>query len=165
RAPDPPRPRAPEAAPPPQPQSPPPQQQPAQQPPPPQQPPAPAQRRESRAPRPTARVQTNSTADRWQGFLRSLEATSPAVAELIGRKGALVRDSDGVAPLKLRDLSEDERAMIADRRNARSIQAAFAEATGGTIRLKLEVHDPARRGDADPFTNEIAELFGGRIEE
>ncbi|MEM1453450.1 MAG: hypothetical protein AAGI22_30380, partial [Planctomycetota bacterium] len=143
--------------PPPPPRPPQPQPQPQPQP--------PAQRRESRAPRPTARVQTNSTADRWQGFLRSLEAMSPAVAELIGRKGALVRDSDGVAPLKLRDLSEDERAMIADRRNARSIQAAFAEATGGTIRLKLEVHDPARRGDADPFTNEIAELFGGRIEE
>lgn len=126
---------------------------------------APAATRERRAPQVAPRVQTNSTADRWNGFLVELGSRSPELQELIGRKGKLVRDLDGVAPLKLHDLTDDERAMVGDRRNARTIQAAFAAAIGDAVRLNLELHDPKRGGDTDPFTSEIAELFGGRVED
>jgi len=94
-----------------------------------------------------------------------LGSRSPELQELIGRKGKLVRDLDGVAPLKLHDLTDDERAMVGDRRNARTIQAAFAAAIGDSIRLQLELHDAKRGGGNDPFTSEIAEMFGGRVED
>ncbi|MEL6904671.1 MAG: hypothetical protein AAFP22_04655, partial [Planctomycetota bacterium] len=109
------------------------------------------------------RVQTNSTADRWEGFLAELRGRSQPLADLFARKGTLVRAVGGVAPLKLRGLREDELALVRDPAAERAAADAFRAAIGDGVRLQLEVHD-ASTGGADGFTEELRELFRGRIE-
>ena len=108
-------------------------------------------------------MQTNSTADRWDGFLTELNRRSGDLAAVLSRKGELVRESNGIAPLKVRGLTEPELALI-ERPGARAaLAAAFATVSGEDVRLKVEIH---RSGGADDeFTREITELFGGRVEE
>ncbi|MGD2019254.1 MAG: DNA polymerase III subunit gamma/tau [Planctomycetota bacterium] len=119
--------------------------------------------RDRRAPAKAARVQTNSTADRWTGFLDDLSRRSADLAALISRKGELVRESNGVAPLKVRGLSPQELGLMEAPEARAALGAAFEAVSGGGVRLKVEIH---RAGGADDgFTREITELFGGRVEE
>ncbi len=122
----------------------------------------PAPRRRGRAPAP--RVQTNSTADRWEGFLKELRGRHHDLAEVILRKGRLVRESGGVAPLKLLDLTPAERAAVGEPAARTALAAAFAAANGDAIRLKVELHN-GRDGLDDPFTKEISEMFGGHLDD
>jgi hypothetical protein len=74
-----------------------------------------------------------------------------------------VRESNSVAPLKVRGLTEPELAFIERPDSRASIEAAFRVVSGEEVALKLEIH---RGGSsADGFTQEITELFGGRIED
>ncbi len=110
-----------------------------------------------------ARVQTNSTADRWTGLLRELGRRSGDLAELLSKKGELVRESNKVSPLKVRGLTVPELAFIERPESRSSIEAAFLAVSGDEVALKLEIH---RGGaSADGFTQEITELFGGRVED
>ena len=119
--------------------------------------------RDRRAPAKAARVQTNSTADRWTGFLEDLSRRSADLAALISRKGELVRESNGVAPLKVRGLSPQELGLVEAPEARAALGAAFEAVSGDGVRLKVEIH---RAGGADDgFTREITELFGGRVEE
>lgn len=129
------------------------------QPPPPSQP----QRGSRQTVAPT--VQTNSTQDRWNGFLQELSGRSGALAQVIERKGKLVRDSGGTAPLKLHDLTDKERAMVDDTRSRRAVDDAFRAANGDAIRVKLEIHDSGGPKSQDAFTEHVRELFNGRVED
>jgi DNA polymerase-3 subunit gamma/tau len=111
----------------------------------------------------TVRVQTNSTADRWTGLLEELGRRSRELAGLLSKKGELVRESNSVAPLKVRGLTEPELAFIERPDSRASIEAAFRAVSGEEVSLKLEIH---RGGSSvDGFTQEITELFGGRVED
>ena len=110
------------------------------------------------------RVQTNSTHDRWNGFLDELSTTSAPLAKVIERRGQLVRDSGGSAPLKLRGLSEDERGLVDSAESRRAVEDAFRAANGEAIQIKLEIHEPAEGGNTDAFTERVRDLFNGRIE-
>ena len=126
----------------------------------------PAQKRGARGGRGAApSVQTNSTADRWIGFLRELKRKDPALADMLYRKGNLVRDLGGIAPLKLRGLTDEERSRLMDSRTNTMMELAFAAAVGDSVRLRIEIHDDDARGDNDAFTNEVKEFFGGRVED
>ncbi len=119
--------------------------------------------RDRRAAGSTARVQTNSTADRWTGLLQELGRSSRELAGLLSKKGELVRESNSVAPLKVRGLTEPELAFMERPDSRASIEAAFRAVSGEEVALKLEIH---RGGSsADGFTQEITELFGGRVED
>ena len=110
-----------------------------------------------------ARVQTNSTADRWTGLLRELGRRSADLAGLLAKKGELVRESNQVSPLKVRGLTEPELAFIERPESRASIESAFHAVSGDEVALKFEIH---RGGaSADGFTQEITELFGGRVED
>jgi len=110
-----------------------------------------------------ARVQTNSTADRWTGLLRELGRRSGDLAELLSKKAELVRESNNVSPLKVRGLTEPELAFIERPESRSSIESAFQAVSGEEVTLKLEIHRGG--GSADGFTQEITELFGGRVED
>ena len=131
----------------------------------PPQPPRPARRRGGRGRGAAPSVQTNSTADRWIGFLRELKRKDAALADLLYKKGNLVRDLGGVAPLKLRGLSDEERNGLRDSRAHTMMETAFAAAVGDSVRLKIEIHDDDAGGLDDAFTTEVKELFGGRVED
>jgi len=119
--------------------------------------------RDRRAAGSTSRVQTNSTADRWTGLLQELGRSSRDLAGLLSKKGELVRESNSVAPLKVRGLTEPELALMERPDSRASIEAAFRAVSGEEVALKLEIH---RGGaSADGFTQEITELFGGRVED
>lgn len=99
------------------------------------------------------------------GFLRELKRKDAQLADLLFRKGNLVRDLGGVAPLKLRGLSDEERKAFDDSRAHTMMESAFAAAVGDSVRLKIEIHDGDTSGKDDAFTNEVKELFGGRVED
>lgn len=84
---------------------------------------------------------------------------------MLYRKGNLVRDLGGIAPLKLRGLTDEERSRLMDSRTNTMMELAFAAAVGDSVRLRIEIHDDDARGDNDAFTNEVKEFFGGRVED
>lgn len=111
------------------------------------------------------RVQTNSTHDQWEGFLAELAKRSEALAALAAKKAQLVRSAGGVAPMKFRGLSAEERQRLESPAGRRAIEEAFHATSGDGVRLKLEVHDASTGSAAgDSFTEQIRQLFNGRIE-
>lgn len=74
-----------------------------------------------------------------------------------------MRESNNVSPLKVRGLTEPELAFIERPESRSSIESAFQAVSGEEVTLKLEIHRGG--GSADGFTQEITELFGGRVED
>jgi len=95
--------------------------------------------------------------------LRELGRRSGDLAELLSKKAELVRESNNVSPLKVRGLTEPELAFIERPESRSSIESAFQAVSGEEVTLKLEIHRGG--GSADGFTQEITELFGGRVED
>jgi len=111
------------------------------------------------------RVRTTSAADAWAGFLAELAETSPSLHEVVTRRGRLEALAGERAVVKLTGLAEDERVLLAERRNQRTCSRAFSQALGREIEVALEDAGRQRPGADDPFTREVAQLFEGRIEE
>jgi DNA polymerase-3 subunit gamma/tau len=130
-------------------------------------PPAPVAGAAGPAPGGTAarpRLTTNSTADAWQAFLTELDSRSASLADILRRRGTLVRFGEREAAVKLAALSESERAVTSDRRNQRVVSKVFGDVVGRPIEVALEDHNAQGKLPADPFASEIAQLFDGRIE-
>jgi len=110
-------------------------------------------------------VRTSSVADAWGGFLAELEAASPGLHEVVARRGRLAEFQGDLATIKLEKLQEEERLLVESRRNQRTCSRAFTKALGREIQVAFEDAAAARPGAADPFTQEVRDLFQGRIEE
>ena len=111
------------------------------------------------------RVRTTSAADAWAGFLAELAETSPSLHAVVSRRGRLEALSAEGAVVKLTGLAEEERILLAERRNQRTCSRAFSQALGREVEVALEDAGRQRPGAEDPFTREVAQLFEGRIEE
>tara|TARA_R110002096_G_C14620536_1_gene724130 strand:- start:1200 stop:2756 length:1557 start_codon:yes stop_codon:yes gene_type:complete len=112
-----------------------------------------------------ARVRTSSAGDAWQGFLDELKDMSPSLGTMVERRGKLVRFEQNLAVVQLKGLNPMERPMLEDRRNQKTCQRAIATALGREIELELQDADNAVPGREDPFTNQVAKMFEGRIED
>ncbi len=111
------------------------------------------------------RVTTNSTADAWAALLAELDGRAAALADILRRRGSLVRFGPREAAVKLAALSDSERALTQDRRNQRLVSKVFSEVVGRPIEVSLEDHHAAgKQLPPDAFASEVAELFDGRIE-
>ena len=111
------------------------------------------------------RVRTSSVADAWSGFMVELEAASPSLFEVISRRGRLAEFQGGRATVKLSKLQDEERLLIESRRNQRTCSRAFTTAIGREVEVVFEDAATARPGGDDPFTQEVKDLFQGRIED
>ena len=110
-------------------------------------------------------MRTSSAGDAWQGFLDELKDMSPSLGTMVERRGKLVRFEQNLAVVQLKGLNPMERPMLEDRRNQKTCQRAIATALGREIELELQDADNAVPGREDPFTNQVAKMFEGRIED
>lgn len=106
-----------------------------------------------------------STQDAWKGFLAELGTTRASLAQLLGERGRLVEYRPGAARIQLARLTERDRALAFDAANLRACNSVFSELAGQPVEVTLE--DTAGRppGRDDVFTREVADLFGGQIED
>jgi DNA polymerase-3 subunit gamma/tau len=172
-----PAPVAPASAPPPPPASAAPIPPPAPKPPVPASPPPPAPARPA-APAPARALPPATPAARpapaarerapqgvWGNLLAELAKTHAEAAEVLKRRGTLAETTGSRATIQLQRLLEPERALLADSALRATLEALLARSLARPVQLVLD--DPATRaaGSSDPFTREVAELFGGLIED
>jgi DNA polymerase III subunit gamma/tau len=111
------------------------------------------------------RVRTNSTADAWKGFLDQLATGAAALADILSRRGKLVQYSGGRALVQLSGMFDEEKQIAFDKRNLRACTKAFSQAVGQEVDVVVEDTSATAPGSEDNFTQQVADLFEGRIEE
>jgi DNA polymerase-3 subunit gamma/tau len=101
----------------------------------------------------------------WGKVLTELAQTHAPAADVLKRRGSLAETSGARATVQLQRLLEPERAVLADSSLRATLEALLGAALARPVQLVLD--DPATRaaGSNDPFTREVAELFGGLIED
>jgi len=84
---------------------------------------------------------------------------------VLKRRGTLAETAGSRATIQLQRLLEPERAVLADATVRATLETLLSAALARQVQLVLD--DPATRaaGSSDPFTREVAELFGGLIED
>jgi len=114
-----------------------------------------------RAPNPAA------LGDTWKALLEELGKASPGLADLLRRRGRLVDAAGPVVRAALEALTEGERRMAADKRNLATAARAFERVLGRPVEVALDAGAPPAAGSSavDPFTQKVAQLFGGALEE
>jgi DNA polymerase-3 subunit gamma/tau len=120
-----------------------------------------AERTSGRAPNPAALGET------WKALLEELAKASPGLADLLRRRGRLVDAAGPIVRAALEALTETERRMAADKRNLAAAARAFERVLGRPVEVALDAGAPATGAPsaADPFTQKVAQLFGGALEE
>ncbi len=101
----------------------------------------------------------------WDIFLLAWKAEDPALGALFERRGQLIDMGRERAHIQFKQLRPDERAALAG--------AGLAERCGKVLqtilgtRVSVTLEDVAQRqpGEKDAFTRNVAELFGGKIED
>lgn len=125
----------------------------------------PAQRTQRRPPAASARVLRSSSAETWRGFLDALAQSAPSLSEVLARSGRLVELGGGRAVVRLENLRAVDGGLIGDPRNQRRCSQALSSLLGEPYEVELVDSAGLRPGRDDPFTREVADLFGGRIED
>ncbi len=114
---------------------------------------------------PAPRRAAATNRDTWTGFLELLESSAPALSRTLARRGRLVGLAADVARIQLDGTTPDEQALLKDERNRRLAQRAFSQVAARDVDLHIEDATGARSGNLAPFTNEVARLFEGNIQE
>ncbi len=111
------------------------------------------------------RAARSSATEAWTAFLEDLEGSAPALGEVIRRKTRLVSLEDTRAVLRATKLLDDEKALLEDKRNQRTLSKVFSTVLGRELTIEIEDADSIRPGAEDPYTKQVADLFDGQIED
>ncbi len=106
---------------------------------------------------------TNSAADIWGAFIEQLSELSPSLGNIVSKCGHLQQYRSGRAVVKMSHLSPTDAALVGDRRNHKQLGRAFSLATGKPTEVVIADADQSRPGADDPFTEEVARSFDGKI--
>jgi DNA polymerase-3 subunit gamma/tau len=117
----------------------------------------------------------------WKPFLAALGQTQPALADVLRQRGTLELGPSGAWILRARPSDAAERGMLAGKRVPGLCARALSSAAGRELELSLVTEgadarphsergaEPSaageRRRPPDAFTSEVADLFGGVIED
>ena len=107
----------------------------------------------------------SSTAEAWAKFLDGLAERAGALAEVLGKNGKLVELGSGRATVRFDHLRQADRPLITDARNQKLCTRVMTEVMGAPTEVRLEDGSSVKPGESDPFTQTVAELFGGRYED
>jgi hypothetical protein len=99
----------------------------------------------------------------WEAFLQELQSVSHSLHSIVLKRGNLESYRSGRAVVKLNGLTPDEGAMITERRNQKLVNKVFSSSAGKDVQVDFEDTAQTRPGSQDPFTEEIARSFDGRI--
>ncbi|MHC4376651.1 MAG: DNA polymerase III subunit gamma/tau [Planctomycetota bacterium] len=129
--------------------------------------PAPSAPARSAAPAPAAPPKGR---DLWNAFLRGLEANrGGALKAVLETFGLPDTDTPGRLTLKLKPLGPAERRQLEDGRNRRLMARTLEQVAGAPCELSVELLDeapaPPPPPPVDDYTKEVADLFGGHIED
>jgi hypothetical protein len=69
------------------------------------------------------------------------------------------------AVVRTADLLDEERALLADARNRRTLSKVLTSVLGREVSIEIEDTDEIRPGADDEYTKQVADLFDGRIED
>lgn len=104
----------------------------------------------------------------FQTWLERLRSQQPGLADLLRRRGRLEPEASGQR-LVLRNLTGEELALVQSARNRQALERSFADLAGAGVSLRLDAAAGAEERPAplpeEPFTKEVVDLFGGRIED
>ncbi|HZO08527.1 MAG TPA: DNA polymerase III subunit gamma/tau [Myxococcota bacterium] len=105
--------------------------------------------------------------EEWPRLLEVLEAEARTIGEILRARGKLESRGPGAATIRLTGLRDEERAIVAEPRNARIVSAALSRIVGSPCEASLVVADAGapKRTASDLFTRQVAESFGGKIVE
>jgi DNA polymerase-3 subunit gamma/tau len=118
----------------------------------------------ARTPAERPKPRLSGTHDAWARFLEVLAETSGSLAETLRARGKLADLANGRAVVQLSNLREHERAQVHDARSQRAVTNAFTQALGAPHTVVLEDQSSVR-AHKDAYTQKVAELFDGRIED
>ncbi|MDE0915605.1 MAG: DNA polymerase III subunit gamma/tau [Planctomycetota bacterium] len=111
----------------------------------------------------TARASSGSAADVWGAFLEEMQSVSPSLHAIVLKRGNLESYRSNRAVVKMKGLTPDEVSMITERRNQKLVNKVFSSSAGKDVEVEFEDTAQTRPGSQDPFTEEIARSFDGRI--
>ena len=111
------------------------------------------------------RAARSSATEAWSAFIEDLSGSAQALGEVIRRKTRLVSLEEKRAVLRATELLEEEKAMLGDKRNQRTLSKVFSAVLGRELAVEIEDSDTIRPGAEDPYTKQVAELFDGQIED
>ncbi|MDF1797585.1 MAG: DNA polymerase III subunit gamma/tau [Planctomycetota bacterium] len=103
----------------------------------------------------------------WRAALDSLAGRQGEVQRLLARGARLTRLEGGRALVTTRPLGDADRKLLEAPRVQTAIARALAEAIGHDIELQIEFGRVPTKADLpkpDPFTEKVAETFGGLVE-
>ena len=99
----------------------------------------------------------------WGAFLEEMQSVSPSLHAIVLKRGNLESYRSNQAVVKMKGLTPDEVSMITERRNQKLVNKAFSSSAGKDVEVEFEDTAQTRPGSQDPFTEEIARSFDGRI--
>ena len=111
----------------------------------------------------TAGAGPRSVQETWKRFLQELEKRAGSLSEALERTGHLAEIGERRAIVRLQRTRDADRRLLAGERSLRACRDALSKVVGRELEVVLE--DASRTPPADPFTQSVADLFGGRIEE
>lgn len=138
----------------------------------PQPPPARAPAIDSRAPAAGARAPSTGSrsapptqSGAWSTLVAELRATLPELGDALARTGRLIDVGSSTARVELSKLKDGDRERLLTDETRAACEPVLSRLFGRPLVVVFE--DATRRGpgDRDPFTRDVAQLFGGHIED
>ncbi|MDP6763770.1 MAG: DNA polymerase III subunit gamma/tau [Planctomycetota bacterium] len=120
--------------------------------------------RAARPAAPAPRAVHSSVAETWKALLAELAERLPSLAEVLERRGRLVELDTERAVVHCDGLRAPERALVSDERNRKRCSQALSGLLERPIEVELVDLAGVPAGEQDDFTGQVADLFGGRIE-
>ena len=111
------------------------------------------------------RAARSSATEAWAAFLEDLEVSAQALGEVLRRKTRLVSLEEGRAVVRATELLDEEKTLLEDKRNQRTLSKVFSTVLGRELAVEVEDSDMIRPGAEDPYTQQVADLFDGQIED
>src|SRR6185295_12135176 len=78
-----------------------------------------------------------SAPDIWKSLLAALDTDARTLADILRARGKLESCANGRAIVRLAGLKDDERAIVAESRNARAVSAALTKVCGRAVEAQL----------------------------
>ena len=103
--------------------------------------------------------------DTWELVLKTLKEKHGALAELLETRGRLDELTETQALLHLELGSDADRRMVEGKRNKSALTRAFSQALGREVAIEFGSRVAVKAPEKDPFTEDVASLFGGKVEE
>jgi DNA polymerase-3 subunit gamma/tau len=101
----------------------------------------------------------------WERFLAEIEGESAELARVLRRRGRLVAERDSEVRVRVDRPRGEERALLDAPDSRTRCERAFERALGRSVVVVWEDTAERQTGERDPFTRQVADLFGGQIED